>query len=241
METIPIANFLESKTLNATSELSVKSLSILDMFLQADLFIQSIMLILILMSLYSWSLMLTKTLLLKSFYKELDTFNALLEKHDYNISLIERKKFFFMKELNGFYRAIMAVYHKIYDAQKKNVKISLEEVLDEMEWKISDINIQLEDHLYILGTISSSAPFVGLLGTVWGIMNSFQSIIFLKNVGIAAVAPGISEALLATALGLVVAIPALIFNNKLYSSLELFNIKLRTYTVRLVNQIYINI
>jgi len=99
------------------------------------------------------------------------------------------------------------------------------------------VNNRIEDKLYILGTISSSAPFIGLLGTVWGIMHSFQSIVFLKNASISAVAPGIAEALLATALGLIVAIPALIFNNKFYSSIESLNIKFRNSFIKLISKI----
>jgi biopolymer transport protein TolQ len=78
----------------------------------------------------------------------------------------------------------------------------------------------LERHLSSLATIGSTAPFVGLFGTVWGIMNSFQSIALTKNTTLAVVAPGIAEALLATALGLVAAIPAVVAYNKLSSDLD---------------------
>jgi biopolymer transport protein TolQ len=78
----------------------------------------------------------------------------------------------------------------------------------------------LERHLSSLATIGSTAPFVGLFGTVWGIMNSFQSIALTRNTTLAVVAPGIAEALLATALGLVAAIPAVVAYNKLSGELE---------------------
>jgi biopolymer transport protein TolQ len=78
----------------------------------------------------------------------------------------------------------------------------------------------LERHLSSLATIGSTAPFIGLFGTVWGIMNSFQSIALTKNTTLAVVAPGIAEALLATALGLVAAIPAVVAYNKLSSDLD---------------------
>jgi biopolymer transport protein TolQ len=78
----------------------------------------------------------------------------------------------------------------------------------------------LERHLSSLATIGATAPFVGLFGTVWGIMNSFQSIALTKNTTLAVVAPGIAEALLATALGLVAAIPAVVAYNKLSGDLE---------------------
>ena len=78
----------------------------------------------------------------------------------------------------------------------------------------------IERHLSSLATIGSTAPFVGLFGTVWGIMNSFQSIALTKNTTLAVVAPGIAEALFATALGLVAAIPAVIAYNKLSGDLD---------------------
>ena len=78
----------------------------------------------------------------------------------------------------------------------------------------------LEKNLSWLGTIASTAPFVGLLGTVWGIMNSFQAIAATKNSTLAVVAPGIAEALFATALGLIAAIPALVAYNKLSGSID---------------------
>ena len=85
---------------------------------------------------------------------------------------------------------------------------------------------QLETKLGFLATVGSSAPFIGLFGTVWGIMHSFQSIASSKNTTLAVVAPGIAEALLATAIGLFVAIPATIFYNYLCSEIDSINNKL---------------
>jgi len=79
---------------------------------------------------------------------------------------------------------------------------------------------RLERYLGSLATIGSTAPFIGLFGTVWGIMNSFQSIALTRNTTLAVVAPGIAEALLATALGLVAAIPAVVAYNKLSADLD---------------------
>jgi len=98
-------------------------------------------------------------------------------------------------------------------------------MMQNVEIVISEINTNCEENLFWLGTIASTAPFIGLLGTVWGIMNSFQSMAHTHNSSMNAVAPGIAEALLATALGLVVAIPSLMFNNWVYSKLEQLNNK----------------
>ena len=87
----------------------------------------------------------------------------------------------------------------------------------------------LERNVASLATIGSTAPFVGLFGTVWGIMNSFQSIALSKNTTLAVVAPGIAEALFATALGLVAAIPAVIFYNRLSRELDAYAARLATF------------
>jgi biopolymer transport protein TolQ len=237
MEKIPVKKFAESEIVDIASASTAKSFSIVDMFIQADLFVQTIMLILVLMSIYSWAIALEKIFLLKSITKEYNIFNKLLMENNYDISLIEQRHFTTIKKLNIFGEIIITVYHKICSIKKDTLGINKEELLGNIELKIYDVNNRIEDKLYILGTISSSAPFIGLLGTVWGIMHSFQSIVFLKNASISAVAPGIAEALLATALGLIVAIPALIFNNKFYSSIESLNIKFRNSFIKLTSKI----
>jgi biopolymer transport protein TolQ len=88
----------------------------------------------------------------------------------------------------------------------------------------------LEKHMSSLATIGSTAPFVGLFGTVWGIMNSFQSIAVTKNTTLAVVAPGIAEALFATALGLVAAIPAVIAYNKLSGEVDRYADRLDSFS-----------
>ncbi len=89
---------------------------------------------------------------------------------------------------------------------------------------------KLQRYMSFLATVGSTAPFVGLFGTVWGIMNSFQSIAASKNTSLAVVAPGIAEALFATALGLVAAIPAVIAYNKLSSDLDRYEGRLEAFS-----------
>ena len=88
---------------------------------------------------------------------------------------------------------------------------------------------RLERYLGFLATVGSTAPFIGLFGTVWGIMNSFQSIALSKNTSLAVVAPGIAEALFATAFGLVAAIPAVVAYNKFSSDLNRFSSRLEGF------------
>ena len=89
---------------------------------------------------------------------------------------------------------------------------------------------RLERYMIFLASVGSTAPFIGLFGTVWGIMNSFQAIAATKQTSLAVVAPGIAEALFATALGLVAAIPAVIFYNKFTGDLDRFGDRLDTFS-----------
>ena len=105
---------------------------------------------------------------------------------------------------------------------------------------VSSINneiTKLEKNMIFLASLGSSAPFVGLFGTVWGIMNSFQAIGITKNTSLAVVAPGIAEALFATALGLIAAIPAVIAYNKLSSIFDNYSIRLETFAQEFVNRV----
>ena len=105
---------------------------------------------------------------------------------------------------------------------------------------VSSINneiTKLEKNMIFLASLGSSAPFVGLFGTVWGIMNSFQAIGITKNTSLAVVAPGIAEALFATALGLIAAIPAVIAYNKISSVFDNYSIKLETFSQEFVNRV----
>ena len=88
----------------------------------------------------------------------------------------------------------------------------------------------IEKHFTFLATVGSTAPFVGLFGTVWGIMNSFQSIAISRNTSLAIVAPGIAEALFATALGLLAAIPAVVAYNKFSSDSRKYSQKLENFS-----------
>ncbi len=237
MEKIPVKKFSESTIIDIANQSNSKSLSIMDMLLQADFFVQIIMLILVLMSIYSWSIAIEKFTLLKSVIKEFKIFNKLLLDSNFSINHIEEKHFSKIKKLNIFGEIIIIIYNKICSAKQKNNVVNKDALLNDIELRIFEINNKIENKLYVLGSISCSAPFIGLLGTVWGIMNSFQSIAFVKNASISAVAPGIAEALLATAMGLIVAIPALVFNNKFYNNLDKLNTEFRHSFIKLINNI----
>ncbi|MFQ3307179.1 MAG: biopolymer transport protein TolQ [Candidatus Midichloriaceae bacterium] len=237
MEKLPVKKFVESDIINIANMASNKTFSIWDMFFHADLFVQIIMIFLIMMSIYTWGLVIEKFLLFKSITKEYKLFKNLLQSNDYKISKIEQKHFHLIKKLNNFGEIIIDMYNKLLQNQNKTANYNNKFLLQEIDLKFTNLNSRLVNKLSILGSISSSAPFIGLLGTVWGIMHSFQSIVHLKSASIMAVAPGIAEALLATALGLLVAIPALIFNNIFYNQLDVLNDKFHDTMNRLDNNL----
>ena len=100
----------------------------------------------------------------------------------------------------------------------------------------SDKEVKLiEKHFTFLATVGSTAPFIGLFGTVWGIMNSFQSIAISRNTSLAIVAPGIAEALFATALGLLAAVPAVVAYNKFTSDSAKYNARIENFSKRFIS------
>lgn len=213
--------------------MNTKAHSVINMVCQADLFIQSIMIFMVVLSIATWTIAFNKYFLFRSMYVELrlldDTFKD-KKSPSFNgqDDLLQLGKLKFLKEIT------LYIYNSVNKSNLLKSKSSNNEALQYIEVQINCINYNYEQDLFWLGTISSVAPFIGLLGTVWGIINSFQSIVLTQNSSISAVAPGISEALLVTALGLIVAIPALIFNNWICARLEQFNINLRNTCVRLL-------
>ena len=118
--------------------------------------------------------------------------------------------------------------HGLVDSDRLTTGVQ-ERIGQVMRLTISRELDRLERYLGFLATVGSTAPFIGLFGTVWGIMNSFQSIALSKNTSLAVVAPGIAEALFATAFGLVAAIPAVVAYNKFSSDLNRFSGRLEGF------------
>ena len=188
------------------------------LFNQADIVVKSIMILLIIASIFSWSIIIEKFIRIKLVKKRCEKFEM-----DFAIKTIE-ELFKSAKSNNNnihsrVFLAAMREWKKndiksIMDDEAGVKKTSLKERLNGvMAISINRSLHNLEIGLNMLAILGSSAPFIGLFGTVWGIMNSFQSIALMKNTNLAVVAPGIAEALLATGIGLFVAIPAVFFYN----------------------------
>ena len=202
---------------------SNETISILELMLQASLLVQLVILLLILASLASWVVIFTKSSTLKNLRLESDNFDS---------------EFWSGGELNGLYRrytdeeaepplgmaSIFVAGYREYNRLAGNGTVDRTELVDgvhrAMRVGLSREIETLESNLSFLATVGSTSPYVGLFGTVWGIMNSFRSLGALQQVTVATVAPGISEALIATAMGLFAAIPAVIAYNRFSSNAE---------------------
>ena len=210
--------------------------SMFALFMSADLVVKSVILILIFASIYSWSIIVSKLMRLrklKQMEKEFDeifwsgnSFEDLYETLNFN-KLDPKSKIFcaaiseWKKSKSNFDGEIHSNISSLKDRMQRSMIVTFN--------KETEI---VEKNLTFLATSGSTAPFIGLFGTVWGIMNSFQSIAISRNTSLAIVAPGIAEALFATALGLLAAIPAVVAYNKFNNDSKKYSEKLENFSKR---------
>ena len=190
-------------------------LSVIELFLNASLVVKAVILILILASISSWMLIFERWLYINRVTQEFHDFEEQFWSDSGLESLLIASQEDDHKSIGAEY--IFQVGYLDYKRLSKEVDADtvMMSVQRNMRAALNREQYLLEKNLPYLATIASVSPYIGLFGTVWGIMNSFQSIADSKNTSLAVVAPGIAEALLATALGLLAAIPAVIFYNKL--------------------------
>jgi biopolymer transport protein TolQ len=194
-------------------------LSILGLFLQADIIVKVVMLILLLASFWSWAVIFDKLMRLRRLRRDASAFEESFWSGGSLDDLYDRIGNRPLDPLSAIFAAAMREWRR--SAAKgltasNNLRASLQDRIERvMEVTIGREMERLERFMSYLATVGSTAVFVGLFGTGWGIMNSFQSIAASKNTSLAVVAPGIAEALFSTLLGLVAAIPAVIAYNKL--------------------------
>ena len=201
--------------------------SLMNLFLRADIVVKSVIILLIACSVYSWAVIIEKFRLFKKI----------------NISTEEfETKFWNSKSAETFYNNLpanlddpMALIFKdaMQNLLKRRSKTDLNNRMTTMlETGIEKQMSKISKGFTFLATVGSTAPFIGLFGTVWGIMNSFQSIAISRNTSLAIVAPGIAEALFATALGLLAAIPAVVAYNKFNNDSAKYSQKLENFSKR---------
>ena len=220
---------VEKKIIEESADFSIFSL-----FLQADIVVKVVILILLLSSIWSWTIIFSKYTNLKSILMETEDFEEKFYSSETLSKLTKRIGGQPTHPMEAVFFAAMVYFDRIKTGfSNKNFdfkKSFCENVKKEMEIVINKELTGLENGLNFLASVGSTAPFIGLFGTVWGIMNSFTAIGISQNTSLAVVAPGIAEALFATALGLVAAIPAVLFFNKFNNMLEILNNKLEVFS-----------
>mgnify|MGYP006091276085 CR=1 FL=1 len=204
--------------------------SIWKLFIRADIIVKTVILLLIAASIYSWAIIFEKIKLFKKINLSSEEFED---------------KFWKSKSAETFYNNLpsdledpMALVFKgsMQTMLKSKSKSNLNDRMSTMlEINIEKQMTRIEKSYTFLATVGSTAPFIGLFGTVWGIMNSFQSIAISRNTSLAIVAPGIAEALFATALGLLAAIPAVVAYNKFNSDSKKYYQKLENFSKRFLS------
>jgi biopolymer transport protein TolQ len=217
-------------TSQAVGLASSADFSLLNLFIRADFIVKSVILLLIACSIYSWAVIIDKIKLFKKI----------------NISSEEfEEKFWRSKSAETFYNSLPS---NVDDPMTSLFKESMQGLLKsksktnlvEKMGGILEVGIEkqmskIEKGFTFLATVGSTAPFIGLFGTVWGIMNSFQSIAISRNTSLAIVAPGIAEALFATALGLLAAIPAVVAYNRFNNDSKKYSQKLESFSKRFLS------
>ena len=192
-------------------------ISFISMFMNAHIVVQIVMVGLLLASVWSWAIIVEKILIFSRTRRETDRFEQAFwsgQSLDELYAGLSRQK---TEAMGALFVAAMREWKRSVDGNPKTmrgIQLRVEKVMDVTVGREMD---RLEGRLLFLATVGSTAPFVGLFGTVWGIMTSFQAIAASNNSSLAVVAPGIAEALFATALGLLAAIPSVVFYNKLSS------------------------
>jgi biopolymer transport protein TolQ len=192
-------------------------LSIITLFLQADLVVKLVCILLLLASFWSWAVIFDKVTKLRRLRRDAEGFEENFWSGGSLDDLYDRIGTRPADPMSAVFAAAMREWRRTAARGKvpnTGTKTGLQERIERvMQVTLGREMDRLERFMPFLATVGSTAPFVGLFGTVWGIMNSFQSIAAAKNTSLAVVAPGIAESLFATALGLIAAIPAVIAYN----------------------------
>ncbi len=189
--------------------------SMFGMFLKSDWVVKLVIILLVIFSIQSWKIIIQKILLIDELHQQIDDFDQ--------------------ESYSNIFRNIMGEYEKSRLQKNKIDSAFIQRLYTSLDLSIATEDTSLNKGLSFLASSGSVAPFVGLFGTVWGIMNSFQAIAIAQNTNLAVVAPGIAEALFVTALGLFVAIPSTAFYNMITSRIDAYLSEAESFGKDLVN------
>ena len=206
--------------------------SLIALFMRADLIVKSVILILILASVWCWAIILQKWSTVRRLNKSSNDFEQGFWSGNSLDDLYDKISQQPLDPMSAIFAAAMREWRRAPPGQSGGGSpVKLAERIDRvMHITMARELDHAERYMTFLATTGATAPFIGLFGTVWGIMNSFQSIAISKNTSLAVVAPGIAEALFATALGLLAAIPAVIAYNKLSRDLDRYAGRLESFS-----------
>lgn len=224
-------NVIES--IAAGQSVGAMDISVWGLFLQADPLVKLVMLFLLAASFWSWAIIFDKLLRLRRLRAIADRFEETFWSGGSIDTLYDRAGHNPQDPMAAVFSAGMREWKNSTAkgaVAEERVGSVLQRVDRAMRLTLGREMEGLERHLTFLASVGSTAPFIGLFGTVWGIMNSFQSIAISKNTSLAVVAPGIAEALFATAMGLVAAIPAVIAFNKISNELKRYANRIEGFT-----------
>ena len=217
----------------ATAAGGAVDLSAWALFLQADVVVKSIMILLAIMSLWSWAIIFDKTLRMRSLHQKAEQFEEKFWSGSSLEDLFERVGTRPREPMAAIFIAAMKEWRRSSGKTGQpagGIGAVLSERIDRvMKIRLEREMDQLSKRMTFLASTGSVSPFLGLFGTVWGIMNTFTSIGATADTSLATVAPGIAEALFATALGLVAAIPAVVAYNKISSDLSRYALRLENF------------
>jgi biopolymer transport protein TolQ len=209
------------------------TLSMISLFWQADLIVKGVMVLLLAASFWSWAIIFDKALKVKRLVRAADSFEESFWSGGSIEDLYDRIGSRPADPMSATFAAAMLEWRR---SAAKGLVIAgaLQASLKERIEKAMNVTVgreleRAERYMAFLATVGSTAPFVGLFGTVWGIMNSFEAIAASKNTSLAVVAPGIAEALFTTALGLIAAIPAVVGYNKLTTDIGRYGNRLDNF------------
>ncbi len=209
----------------------VHDLSMWGLFMQADIVVKLVMLSLVFSSVWSWTIIIDKLMKIRKLLEQAEQFEEAFWSGGSLEDLYDRIGARPADPLSAVFAAAMREWRRSAQRGISGATGSLQQRIERvMAVTVSREMERLEKWVPFLASVGSTAPFIGLFGTVWGIMNSFSAIATQKNTSLAVVAPGIAEALFATAIGLIAAIPAVLAYNKISNDLARYANRLETFS-----------
>lgn len=213
-----------------TNSVDTSSFNVLHLFFNASFAVKLVILMLLLASIISWAIALDRFKLFKNITKNITIFESIFwsgKSFEQILNFYDKQP---LSDVSLIFMSVMKEWQKTKNNNVINGKTFQMRINKAIDLSINRTTQEMEKYLSFLATVSSTAPFIGLFGTVIGIITAFSSIATAKNTSLAVVAPGIAEALLATAIGLFAAIPAVILYNRLLSMINQIIAKLENFS-----------